>query len=211
MEVAPFFVDFHHFLSIFTIYALLSQFTFCRDLRTFSAIFFGQNSLLRNITRFFACMPIWWIELVRRWSELSLIGWSPSFRRYLLPKTASAPPLPSLGQFQCLWGQWSLQRPFVFKPRRHERHLWRGCGTNMGHSLPPVSSTFTFLLPLAQMHFRPRHVLATLLLSLTLLGLPVATCHTVFCPISSSLSQEWLVWIYLGCNRRHITAQLLIF
>ena len=52
MEVAPFFVDFHHFLSIFTIYALLSQFTFCRDLRTFSAIFFGQNSLLRNITRF---------------------------------------------------------------------------------------------------------------------------------------------------------------
>ena len=37
---------------IFTIYALLSQFTFCRDLRTFSAIFFGQNSLLRNITSF---------------------------------------------------------------------------------------------------------------------------------------------------------------
>ena len=37
MEVAPFFVDFHHFLSIFTIYALLSRFTFCRDLRTFSA------------------------------------------------------------------------------------------------------------------------------------------------------------------------------
>ena len=27
MEVAPFFVDFHHFLSIFTIYALLSRFT----------------------------------------------------------------------------------------------------------------------------------------------------------------------------------------
>ena len=53
MEVAPFFVDFHHFLSIFTIYALLSRFTFCCDLRTFSAIFFfGQNSLLRNITRF---------------------------------------------------------------------------------------------------------------------------------------------------------------
>ena len=52
MEVAPFFVDFHHFLSIFTIYALLSRFTFCRDLRTFSAIFFGQNSHLRNITRF---------------------------------------------------------------------------------------------------------------------------------------------------------------
>ena len=53
---SPFFVDFHHFLSIFTIYALLSRFTFCRDLRTFSANFFGQNSLLRNITGFFACM-----------------------------------------------------------------------------------------------------------------------------------------------------------
>ena len=52
MEVAPFFADFHHFLSIFMIYALLSRFTFCRDLRTFSAIFFGQNSLLRDITRF---------------------------------------------------------------------------------------------------------------------------------------------------------------
>ena len=40
MEVAPFFVDFHHFLSIFTIYAILSRFTFCRDLHTFSAKFF---------------------------------------------------------------------------------------------------------------------------------------------------------------------------
>ena len=45
MEVAPFFVNFHHFLSIFMIYALLSLFTFCRDLRTFPANFFGQNSL----------------------------------------------------------------------------------------------------------------------------------------------------------------------
>ena len=49
MEVAP-------FLSIFTIFyrfSLLSRFTFCRDLRTFSAIlYFGQNSLLRNITLF---------------------------------------------------------------------------------------------------------------------------------------------------------------
>ena len=52
MEVAPFFVDFHHFLSIFTIFYQFSRFTFCRDLRTFSAIFFDQNSLLRNITRF---------------------------------------------------------------------------------------------------------------------------------------------------------------
>ena len=53
MEVAPFFVDFHHFLSIFT--------HFCRDLRTFSAIFFfGQNSLLCNITRFLhVCCQAW--------------------------------------------------------------------------------------------------------------------------------------------------------
>ena len=33
MEVAPFFVDFHHFLSIFTIFHRFSRFThFCRDL-----------------------------------------------------------------------------------------------------------------------------------------------------------------------------------
>ena len=37
--------------------ALLSRFTFCRDLRTFSAIFFGQNSHLRNITRFLHVCP----------------------------------------------------------------------------------------------------------------------------------------------------------
>jgi len=59
MEVAPFFVDFHHFLSIFTIFYRFSRFThFCRDLHfvaiyaLFPQIYFGQNSLLRNITRF---------------------------------------------------------------------------------------------------------------------------------------------------------------
>ena len=53
MEVAPFFVDFHHFLSIFTIFCRFSPFFIdFHDLRTFVAIFFGQNSLLRNITRF---------------------------------------------------------------------------------------------------------------------------------------------------------------
>ena len=59
MEVAPFFVDFHHFLSIFTIFYRFSRFThFCRDLHfvaiyaLFPQIFFGQNSLHRNITRF---------------------------------------------------------------------------------------------------------------------------------------------------------------
>ena len=59
MEVAPFFVDFHHFLSIFTIFYRFSQFThFCRDLHfvaiysLFPQIFFGQNSLHRIITRF---------------------------------------------------------------------------------------------------------------------------------------------------------------
>ena len=59
MEVAPFFVDFHHFLSIFTIFYQFSRFThFCRDLHfvaiyaLFPQIFFGQSSLLRNITRF---------------------------------------------------------------------------------------------------------------------------------------------------------------
>ena len=59
MEVAPFFVDFHHFLSIFTIFYRFSRFKhFCRDLHfvaihaLFPQIFFGQSSLLRNITRF---------------------------------------------------------------------------------------------------------------------------------------------------------------
>ena len=59
MEVAPFFVDFHHFLSIFTIFYRFSRFThFCCDLHfvaiyaLFPQFFFGQNSLLRNITRF---------------------------------------------------------------------------------------------------------------------------------------------------------------
>ena len=58
MEVAPFFVNFHHFLLIFTIFYRFSRFThFCRDLyfvainALFPQIFFGQNSLLRNITR----------------------------------------------------------------------------------------------------------------------------------------------------------------
>ena len=65
MEVAPFFVDFHLFLSIFAIFYRFSRFThFCRDLHfvaiyaLFPQIFFGQNSLLRNITRFFSCMVV---------------------------------------------------------------------------------------------------------------------------------------------------------
>ena len=64
MEVAPFFVDFHHFLSIFTIFCRFSRIThFCRDLHfvaiyaLFPQIFFGQNSLLRNITRFLHVCP----------------------------------------------------------------------------------------------------------------------------------------------------------
>ena len=63
MEVAPFFVDFHHFLSIFTIYALLSRFTFCRDLRTFSANFFWPKQPSPQHHTFFACMPLcfFWI------------------------------------------------------------------------------------------------------------------------------------------------------
>ena len=55
MEVAPFFVDFHHFLSIFTIFIDfhdLRTFVVIYILSRFTQIFFGQNSLLRNITRF---------------------------------------------------------------------------------------------------------------------------------------------------------------
>ena len=57
MEVAPFFVNFHHFLTIFTIYALLSRFTFCRDLHTFSANFFSAKIASPQHHTFFACMP----------------------------------------------------------------------------------------------------------------------------------------------------------
>ena len=72
MEVAPFFVDFHHFLSIFTIFYRFSRFThFCRDLHfvaiyaLFPQFFFGQNSLLRNITRFLhVCLKAWGSFLV---------------------------------------------------------------------------------------------------------------------------------------------------
>ena len=73
MEVAPFFVDFHHFLSIFTIFCWFSRFThFCRDLHfaeiyaLFPQIFFGQNSHLRYITRF---SHVWvgWMEICVGW------------------------------------------------------------------------------------------------------------------------------------------------
>ena len=64
MEVAPFFVDFHHFLSIFTIFCRFSRFThFCRDLHfveiyaLFPPIFFGQNSHHRHITHFSHVCP----------------------------------------------------------------------------------------------------------------------------------------------------------
>ena len=57
MEVAPFFVDFHHFLSIFTFFYRFSRFThFCRDLRTFSAIFFLAKIASPQHHTLFACM-----------------------------------------------------------------------------------------------------------------------------------------------------------
>ena len=49
MEVAPFFVDFHHFLSIFTIFCRFSPFFIdFHDLRTFVAIY-----ILSRFTHFF--------------------------------------------------------------------------------------------------------------------------------------------------------------
>ena len=49
MEVAPFFVDFHHFLSIFTIFCQFSPFFIdFHDLRTFVAIY-----ILSRFTHFF--------------------------------------------------------------------------------------------------------------------------------------------------------------
>jgi len=64
MKVAPFFVDFHHF------FRFSPFFIDFQDLRTFVAIyalfpqfFFGQNSLLRNITRFLHVCP----DVPRAW------------------------------------------------------------------------------------------------------------------------------------------------
>ena len=57
MEVASFFVDFHHFLSIFTIFYRFSRFAhFCRDLRNFSANFFWPKQPSPQHHTFFACM-----------------------------------------------------------------------------------------------------------------------------------------------------------
>ena len=65
MEVAPFFVDFHHFLSIFTIFYRFSRFThFCRDLH-FVAIYalFPQIFLAKiafSATSHVFCMYALW-------------------------------------------------------------------------------------------------------------------------------------------------------
>ena len=93
MEVAPFFVDFHHFLSIFTIYALLSRFTFCRDLRTFSAIFFGQNCLFRHITRFLHVCMTWIASIVLQTPVLILIYFLHSFKLWIFNTFGSTPAL----------------------------------------------------------------------------------------------------------------------
>ena len=63
MEVAPFFVDFHHFLSIFTIFYRFSRFThFCRNLH-FVAIYalFSQFFLAKiafSVTSHVFCMYV---------------------------------------------------------------------------------------------------------------------------------------------------------
>ena len=96
MEVAPFFVDFHHFLSIFTIFYRFSRFThFCRDLHfvaiyaLFPQIFFGQNSLLRNITRFLhvCSRPT---RLIRTWHSWTIRPTRPTITNSLTHKTNHA-------------------------------------------------------------------------------------------------------------------------
>ena len=41
-------VHFHVFMSFYSIYAILSRIRFCRDLRFFCVIFWGQKLRLRN-------------------------------------------------------------------------------------------------------------------------------------------------------------------
>ena len=58
----------------------MSQFTFCRDLRTFSANFFGQNSILRNITRFLhVCDTV--SDVVKK---VGAMQWRSYFQKHLL-------------------------------------------------------------------------------------------------------------------------------
>ena len=76
MEVAPFFVDFHHFLSIFTIFYQFSRFThFCRDLH-FVAIYalFPQFFLAKiafSATSHVFCM---YVVLVKRAMSGALVS-----------------------------------------------------------------------------------------------------------------------------------------
>ena len=104
MEVAPFFVDFHHFLSIFTIFYRFSRFThFCRDLHfvaiyaLFPQFFFGQNSLLRNITRF---LNVWMVMVMMMMSMMELVASKRSMMHWGLcqPHQCNHPFSPKLAQ-----------------------------------------------------------------------------------------------------------------
>ena len=72
MEVAPFVVDFYHFLLIFTIYALLLRFTFCRDLRTFSTNFFWPKQPYPQHQTFCACMCMAFFQELNEDSQITI-------------------------------------------------------------------------------------------------------------------------------------------
>ena len=93
MEVAPFFVDFHHFFVDFHhFFYQFSWFThFCRDLHfvaiytLFPQIFFGQNSILRNITRFLHV----WIETCKSPNAKNRVSQKKFPRELLIARTGA--------------------------------------------------------------------------------------------------------------------------
>ena len=116
MEVAPFFVDFHHFLSIFTIFCRFSRFThFCRDLHfvaiyaLFPQTFFGQNSHLRNKTHYFHVCKYPKLQLTQIYNnvrgEAERITPNYNYPKLQLPKLQ----LPQIYNYVCVIISWLVR------------------------------------------------------------------------------------------------------
>ena len=95
MEVAPFFVDFHDLRTFFAIY-ILSRFT-----HFFPQIFFGQNSLLRKITRFLhVCCSV--VEKDLLFFSCIFCAHHPYFALRIPPLRICPPSLFHLSQADCI-------------------------------------------------------------------------------------------------------------
>ena len=80
-------VHFHVFMSFYSIYAILSQIRFCRDLRFFCVNSKGGRvNFLTNIIseqyqyRYFSKLLIYWLfDMSYRYIEHPSVGWSPKY------------------------------------------------------------------------------------------------------------------------------------